>query len=159
MIIEYFLLLQKKWKICWLKFAIIVFKKYIGKELMKMIEIVNNDVFDNAEAYFEYFDKKCVELGKYERNYKVVEEIKKICGEMLEVINAITPDTFFNSVSKILGYDARLQILIEMANEFPMLSSEQVIELSRKEYKSYSKELCGYFLKDVVPHSLYFSVN
>ncbi len=123
-----------------------------------MKENVKNVVFDNSEVYFEYFEKKCQELAKYERNYKVVKEIRNICEEMLEVIDKITPDTFFESTSKILGYDARLQILIEMVKEFPTLSNEKIIELSRRDYKSYSKELCGYCLRDVVPHSLYFSV-
>jgi hypothetical protein len=125
---------------------------------MKLKENVKNDVFDNAEVYFDYFEKKCDELAKYEQNYRVVEEIHKVREEMLEVIDAITPDTFFYSVSKVLGYDARLQILIEMVNDFPTLSNEQIVELSRRDYKSYSKELCGYCLRDKVPHSLYFSV-
>lgn len=124
---------------------------------MELKENERTDVFDNAEAYFDYFEKKCDKLAKCEQNYRVVEEIKMILEEMSEVIAAITPDTFFYSISKILGYDARLQILIEMVNDFPALSNEQIIELSRREYKSYSKELCGYCLRDVVPHSLYFS--
>ena len=118
------------------------------------------EIFKNSEDYFNYFEQEQKILESEHCFPKVILEIKSICERLKDKINKINGYSFFTDISEILGYDARLQILIQLceAGEEANLTEDEIITISRTDYPSFVKELCGYHTNETPLHSLCFSV-
>ncbi|WP_373193665.1 hypothetical protein [Enterococcus sp. RIT-PI-f] len=122
--------------------------------------------FLNDKDYFSYFDQIC--MDSYFINYYplVLDEIKNICKKIKKEISLVSSSNYFQVHSKILGLDARLQIILTLLpknfekiyDPLEKISQEEIIEYSRKEYKMFSMEIIDLEIDGNVPHSLYFSV-
>ncbi|EPN9336288.1 DUF7006 family protein [Enterococcus faecalis] len=89
-----------------------------------------------------------------------MDSIQSLLFEIDRLLESVTEENFFVVMSKILGIDAKLQILIFFLKRNEQIISEhEIISMCEKDYKNYFKEICGYNLKDTVPHSLHFSVG
>lgn len=120
----------------------------------------------NEEDYFSYFDQICKDTYFIEYYPLVLDEIKGICARIKKCISSINPYNYFEIHSKILGLDARLQIILTLLptnlektySPFENINQELIIECSRKEYQLFPKEVIDIKTDDNIPHSLYLSV-
>lgn len=115
----------------------------------------------NNYPYFSYFKKEC-QKDYLLLNFPLIKaEIEELCRLMEEKIEEINGKNFFERHAEILGLDARLQIIFSLLPEesndsFNFLTEEEILELSRKDYPYYMRELCGFSSRQSVPHSLHF---
>ena len=63
-----------------------------------------------------------------------------------QLIEVISPNTFWQVFPEILGIDAKLMLLTELM-PFEDFSNEEIIRIVENDYQDYFKELCGYDLK------------
>ena len=75
-----------------------------------------------------------------------------------QLIEAISPDTFWQVFPKVLGIDAKLTLLTELM-PFEDFSNEEIIRMVENDYRDYFKELCGYDLKMEDKPSIIFHVS
>lgn len=118
-------------------------------------------MFKKEQEYFTYFSTNMYRYFILNEERLIAREILIICNEMKRRIENISKENFFEELSYILGLDARLQIILELAEILPdsnLFSEEEIISISKKDYPSYLKELVGISYKDSSPHSLFFSI-
>lgn len=99
----------------------------------------NHDISLQQE-YFEHYSGIC---KQFQDRPKLTEEIQRICHEMSEHIEKITTDNSFEVFSNLLRLDEQLQILVDFIEE-EELTDEELISLSKKDYKRYYVESFGY---------------
>ncbi|GAB7306621.1 DUF7006 family protein [Enterococcus gallinarum] len=122
--------------------------------------------FLNEEDYFSYFDQICMDSYLIDYYPLVLVEIKAICIKIKKYISLVNSYNYFEIHSKILGLDARLQIILTLLptnfektyNPFEKITQKEIIECSRKDYKLFSREIFDLKIDGNIPHSLYFSV-
>ncbi|WP_438761938.1 DUF7006 family protein [Enterococcus sp. AZ156] len=115
----------------------------------------------NHQNYFTYFHQECQKDYLALRFPLIKAEVEELCLVMQEEIDSINGDNFFEKHAEILGIDARLQIIFSLLSKeengiFTYLSEEEILELSRKDYPYYIRELCGFRSNESTPHSLFF---
>ncbi|MDT2836432.1 hypothetical protein P7H50_05955 [Enterococcus durans] len=114
----------------------------------------------NHQNYFSYFQQECQK--NYLLGFPLIKaEVEELCLLMQEKIASINSDNFFEKHAEILGIDARLQIIFSLLPKeengiLSYLSEEEILELSRKDYPYYMRELCGVRSIESPPHSLHF---
>lgn len=116
--------------------------------------------FLNETHYFDYFYEKINDC-RIRGELKIATELQDVCDELKLKIEHITKENFFEELSAILGLDARLQIILELISFSSYeicLSEEEIIKISRSDYRFFLKDLIGVSKDKSVPHSLLFSV-
>ncbi|MFR0814110.1 DUF7006 family protein [Enterococcus casseliflavus] len=108
------------------------------------------------EAYKNNFKEKIQLTGK-ERD-PLYEYLNTQLGKLDQLIVAISKENFWDVFPEILGVDAKLSILTELA-PFGDFSNEEIIRIIENDYKDYFKELCGYDLKMKDKPSIIFHIS
>lgn len=90
-------------------------------------------------------------------NKELAKYIQKQLSLLDQLVSGITEDTFWQSFPKILGIDAKLNLIIELLS-FQDLSTDDVIRIVENDYVYYFKELCGYNLSMETKPSMIFHV-
>ncbi|MBI0605124.1 DUF7006 family protein [Enterococcus faecalis] len=120
-------------------------------------------LFDDKRDYLKYFYEKSSDFYNEKQNPLLAKEILEICLQIETQIENISSFNFFKTLSKILGLDARLQIILElesyMSDDEYKMEEQEIINLSRKDYIYYIKEKSGIPLVEPPIHSLYFLVK
>ena len=123
--------------------------------------------FLNEEDYFSYFDQICMDSYLIDYYPLVLVEIKSnLYKKKKNIFLLVNSCNYFEIHSKILGLDARLQIILTLLptnfektyNPFEKITQKEIIECSRKDYKLFSREIFDLKIDGNIPHSLYFSV-
>lgn len=115
----------------------------------------------NHQNYFSYFQQEC-QKDYLALGFPLIKaEVEELCLVMQEKIAEINSDNFFETHAEILGIDARLQIIFSLLPKeengiLSYLSEAEILELSRKDYPYYMRELCGFRSIESTPHSLHF---
>lgn len=109
----------------------------------------------SIEDYIEHFksvilksDRKTIYFDKYVN--------KQFCL-LAELIEQISSENFWEVFPIIMGINAKLSILIEIIS-IEDIENKEILQIVEKDYKTYSKELCGFDLSKKAPHSLIFNV-
>lgn len=115
----------------------------------------------NNQNYFSYFQQECQKDYLALRFPLIKAEVEELCLVIQDKIAGINGNNFFERHAEILGLDARLQILFSLVpkeEDQPLgyLTEEEILELSRKDYPYYMKELCGFRMENRTPNSLHF---
>lgn len=137
------------------------FIKRRGILIMKETRLLSiPETFTNSDDYFVFFETKIMDFKKKQTYPKVVLKMEKICRELRTKIDCISAETFFTDISEILGYDAQLQIILQLTEQVDNISftDEEILEITKTDYIGYFKELCGYRLEEKPSHSLHFSI-
>lgn len=112
-----------------------------------------------AQKYINCWEKK---LEPYFNRYITLEDYsKQLFTELEELITQISPETFGNIIPQVLGIDARLSLLSELAHlliEDTDLKPEELLTWIEEDYRSYTKELCGYSLTSITNCSIIYNV-
>ena len=127
------------------------FNQYKLREKKKMMLSVTKQ-----QAYKNNFKEKIQLTGK-ERD-PLYEYLNAQLGKLDQLIVAISKENFWDVFSEILGVDAKLSILTELA-PFGDFSNEEIIRIIENDYKDYFKELCGYDLKMKDKPSIIFYIS
>lgn len=127
------------------------FNQYKLREKKKMMLSVTKQ-----QAYKNNFKEKIQLTGK-ERD-PLYEYLNAQLGKLDQLIVAISKENFWDVFSEILGVDAKLSILTELA-PFGDFSNEEIIRIIENDYKDYFKELCGYDLKMKDKPSIIFHIS
>ncbi|MGM0125863.1 hypothetical protein IGI37_003264 [Enterococcus sp. AZ194] len=102
--------------------------------------------------YLKHF-KMIYEDDHFQQRYpKLSKKIDEICESIEVTIQEVASHNMFWSIGKLQGYDARLQILLELKGK---LAEEKVIEIAEMSYETYAKEQFGYKLNEETPISIY----
>lgn len=73
------------------------------------------------------------------------------------LVDQISSENFWEVWPKILGIDAKINLVDELIN-FEDFSSEDILRIVETDYRTYVKELCGYDLSMETKHSMVFNV-
>lgn len=104
----------------------------------------------------EYFQQS---LKKKEKERNALSRYMEEQFERLnQLIDGVSKDSFWDVFPEILGIDAKLTLLIELAS-FENFSNKDIIRIVENDYKNYFKELCGYDLKMKPKPSMIFNVS
>lgn len=122
---------------------------------------MKRNIFLNKVDYFGFYEKVCNDKTLSKQYPLVVKEIQNICQIINSKIEGINSDNFFELHAEILGYDARLQIILSLLPKsnaeklFYSLTEKEIIDLSQKDYKYFFNECCDC---EECTNSLYFSI-
>lgn len=112
--------------------------------------------FKKASEYQNYFQSMLV------REHTKRKWLHKYLAEQFDRLNHLTSliseETFWQVFPEILGIDARINLLMELA-PFEEFSNEEIIRIVEKDYQNYFKELCGYDLKTKTNPSMIFTIQ
>ncbi|RBR95431.1 hypothetical protein EB58_00116 [Enterococcus faecalis] len=117
-------------------------------------------LFTDANDYFDFFQQNYLSRN-FKKEYPFIySEIKEHYFNIKKLISTINEENFFLNLSKILGYDAQLQLIIELLSlNIEGLTEIEIIEISKSDYKIFIKDMCGISINEKPPHSLFFSVS
>lgn len=121
----------------------------------------NHSIFLKENEYFKYFESMYNDLLFYEKYPLISERIKELCEKIREKTHTKQIEDFFKLHAEILGLDAQLQIILLLLNlkdENSDLSEEVILKYAEKDYKTFMQDLCEDDYKEIINHSLYFSV-
>lgn len=113
-------------------------------------------LFTSKETYLAHFEesyKKCCKELK-ELNDYIDEQFK----QLEQLIAKISEENFWQLFPKVLGIDAKLNLVEELI-QFEEFSEEEIIRITESDYVTYFKELCGYDLSMETKHSIIFNVS
>ncbi|WP_438763674.1 DUF7006 family protein [Enterococcus sp. AZ194] len=102
--------------------------------------------------YVGHFKTICEDAHFQEKYPKISKRMKEICTSIQTIIREIAEQNAFWSIGKLQGYDAQLQIILELKDE---LAEEKVLEIADDGYGTFAKEQFGYKLNEKAPVSLY----
>ncbi|KAF1297549.1 hypothetical protein BAU15_07505 [Enterococcus sp. JM4C] len=106
----------------------------------------------NHSEYITHFRSICEEEEFREKYPTIAGRMEEICQLIQTVVQEISEDNAFLSIGKLQGYDAQLQILLELKDE---LLEEQVVRIAENDCKTFAKEQFGYNQNEEAPVSLY----
>lgn len=105
--------------------------------------------------YTEYFKRKIDGVEKH--NCELRKYAEKQIDSLNHLTSMISPETFWQTIPKILGVDAKLTLLVELIS-YEDFSSDEIIRIVESDYSYYFKELCGYDLSMKTNPSIVFNV-
>lgn len=108
------------------------------------------------EEYRRIFQKKLARSGSDRANLRPY--LENQLQQMNQLTVSISNETFWQVFPKILGIDAKLNLLVELI-QFDDFSNNEIVRVIEKDYKNYFKELCGYDLKMKTKPSIIFQVH
>lgn len=112
-------------------------------------------LFSTEEEYIVYFQQS---LNKERNDVKHLEEyLEKERLRLNQLISLISEENFWEILPKILGIDAKLNLLIELI-KYEDFSNDEILQITENDYRRYFKELCGYDLNTKTKHSIIFNI-
>ncbi|MBK0039229.1 MULTISPECIES: DUF7006 family protein [unclassified Enterococcus] len=112
-------------------------------------------LFTTKTEYMNYFKNTLIDKNK-ERE-ELEEYLNKQFRQLEQLIKTISEETFWQVFPKILGIDAKLNLMIELI-PFEDFSNDEIIRLAENDYRDYFKELCGFNLKKESKHAMFFNI-
>lgn len=113
-----------------------------------------NDYIQSWEETFRPFFNRYVLIEIY---------YNQLVKKVNQLIEDVSPETFWEVFPELLGIDARLALLNELVELLPdedlALEPGDLINWIEKDYKFYTKELCGYKLNSKTNCSIIFQVS
>jgi replication fork clamp-binding protein CrfC len=107
------------------------------------------------EEYSSYYQKEFRNASRKEKDLK--DYLIDLLRRLNQLTDEISKENFWSVLPRILGIDAKLNLLVELI-KFEELPSEEIIRIIENDYQSYFKELCGYDLSMETRYSLVFNV-
>jgi len=111
---------------------------------------------NNHEPFSYYFNFKKIKKGIEREKLEVYCE--KHLTEFGQLIESISKDNFWEVLPKILGLDAKMNLVSELSR-FDDFSADEIIRITENDYKTYFKEICGYDLSVEKKNSIVFNVS
>lgn len=112
-------------------------------------------LFKDREEYTCYFQE--ILKDSQESVEELESYLEKQLRKLDQLVQAISPETFWEILPMILGIDAKLILLTELI-KFENFSQIDIIRLVESDYLTYFKELCGYDLSMKTGHSMIFNI-
>lgn len=112
----------------------------------------------NNEEYFSYYYLNFKEIKKSIEREKLEAYCEKQLTEFGQLIESISKDNFWKILPKILGLDAKMNLISELSR-FDDFSADEIIRMTESDYKTYFKELCGYDLSEETKNSMIFNIS
>jgi hypothetical protein len=113
-------------------------------------------VFTSKAEYLDGFLKKITKSPRV--GGTLTSYVEKQLTLLDQLVQTISPETFWAITPDILGVDAKLVLVTEMMR-FDDFSDDEIIRIVENDYLFYLKELCGYNLGTEPKHSLVFNVR
>lgn len=111
----------------------------------------------NNQEYFSYYYFNFKETKENFEQEKIEEYCEKNLTEYGQLIESISKNNFWEVLPKILGLDAKMNLISELSN-LEDFSANEIIRITENDYKTYFKELCGYDLSVEKKNSIVFTV-
>lgn len=111
---------------------------------------------NNHETFSYYFNFEKIKKGIEREKLEVYCE--KHLTEFGQLIESISKDNFWEVLPKILGLDAKMNLVLELSR-FDDFSADEIIRITENDYKTYFKEICGYDLSVEKKNSIVFNVS
>ena len=111
----------------------------------------------DSKEYFSCYYFNFTEIKENIGQEKLEEYCEKNLTEFAQLIESISKDNFWDVLPKILGLDAKMNLVSELSR-FDDFSAEEIIRITENDYKTYFKELCGYDLSIEKKNSIIFNV-
>ncbi|BAO08606.1 MULTISPECIES: DUF7006 family protein [Enterococcus] len=112
----------------------------------------------NNQEYFSYYSFHFKEIKENIEQEKLEEYCERTLTEFGQLIESISKDNFWEVLPKILGLDAKMNLVSELSR-FDDFSADEIIRITENDYKTYFKELCGYDLSIEKKNSIIFKVS
>lgn len=117
--------------------------------------------FTNLIEYIQSWEKI---FRPFCNRYALIESYyNQLIKDFEQLIEELNTETFWEIFPKVLGIDARLALLNELIEllqaEDLAIDPKDLVALIEKDYKFYTKELCGYNLNSKTNCSLIFQVS
>lgn len=112
----------------------------------------------NNQKHFSYYYFNFQEIEKGIEQEKLEEYCERILTEFGQLIESISKDNFWEVLPKVLGFDAKMNLISELSR-FDDFSADEIIRITENDYKNYFKELCGYDLSVEKKNSIIFNVG
>lgn len=109
-------------------------------------------LFETKQDYLDYF-KTIITI----ENKELTAYLNNQVAHLNQLTQTISQETFWQLFPKILGIDAKLTLLAELI-QFDEFSNDEIMRIVETDYRSYSKELCGYDLITKPKPSMIFNV-
>ncbi|MFR0814127.1 MAG: DUF7006 family protein [Enterococcus casseliflavus] len=113
-------------------------------------------VFTTQEDYLQGFQSTFEVVEKRESN-ALKDYLTDQIRHLNTLVDQISSENFWEVWPKILGIDAKINLVAELIN-FEDFSSEDILRIVETDYRTYVKELCGYDLSMETKHSMVFNV-
>lgn len=114
-------------------------------------------LFQTKEEYFEKFEHQINQKKSNQAAPILYEYMNRQFDQLMELIENLSKETYWQLIPQILGIDAKLSLLVE-AIQFEGFSDTELIRMIEQDYCTYFKELCGYNLSMEPNQSLIFTV-
>lgn len=114
------------------------------------------DGVNNYETFPYNFNFEKIKKGIEQE--KLEAYCEKHLTEFGQLIEIISKDNFWEVLPKILGLDAKMNLVSELSR-FDDFSADEIIRITETDYKNYFKELCGYDLSVEKKNSIVFNVS
>lgn len=111
---------------------------------------------DNKE-YLSYYFFNFTEIKENIEQEKLEEYCEKNLTELDQLIELISKDNFWDVLPKILGLDAKMNLVSELSR-FDDFSADEIIRITENDYKTYFKDLCCYDLSIEKKKPIIFNV-
>lgn len=112
-------------------------------------------LFKNRDEYTYYFQESL--KGRKAPIKELESYLEKQLSKLDLLIQAISPETFWEVFPILLGIDSKLILLSELI-QLEDISQIEIIRLVESDYQTYFKELCGYDLTMKTGHSMVFNI-
>lgn len=112
-------------------------------------------LFKNKDEYVAHFRGNAKNATIEMKGVEIY--IEKQVEKLDRLIDQISTENFWEIFPAILGVDAKLVLVLELI-KFDDFSTAEIIQLAEKDYRSYTKELCGFDLKTNDKPSMIFNV-
>ncbi|KAF1297828.1 hypothetical protein BAU15_07950 [Enterococcus sp. JM4C] len=106
----------------------------------------------NHSDYIHHFEAIYKEEHFQQKYPKIAGRMQEICTSIETIIQEISEQNALWSIGKLQGYDAQLQIILDLKG---ILAEEKVMEIAESGYKTFAKEQFGYKLNEKAPVSLF----
>lgn len=113
-------------------------------------------LFTTKIEYIDYFKDNLA--GERKKSKELDEYLTKQFYHLEQLTNTISQETFWQDFPKILGIDAKLNLISELIH-YEDFSDTEIIRVAENDYRDYFKELCGFNLKTESKHSMVFNIR
>ena len=132
------------------------------KNVARLVDLYNpeerSELMTNSPASEDYFRpfKEAIQSADVETEPLLL-YFNTQRQRMIDLIDAIDPETFWQILPEILGIDAKLMLLIELIG-FEDFPTQEILRIVEEDYLFYFKELCGYDLSMETKPSMLFKL-
>ena len=109
------------------------------------------------EDYKKRVEQALIQIGKETLEPQLACFLESQFDQLEDYLKRLPTESFWIILPYILGIDARLALFIELIH-LEEFDAAEILRIIETDYKTYTKELCGYDLSMEPPHSLIFHV-